>query len=150
MTEDEIQAALAPLPERIQVAYLAGCVGHVHPACGTNGTSDSTEVARVSDELDASLDEDSGTALVHVASAAELVTKSLAGPNGVVVQVLNNIEAAIDVVDPEADQGIAEERQWQEEALRIVQATSEPALRRDLFAGISADVPDWQQRMENG
>lgn len=163
MTEEEIQAALAQLTNRLQIGYMAGCVDHAYPACGLNrtvssaldvawkyattGESDAAQAARVSEELDRSLDEDSDTVLVHVASAAELVMKNLESPNKVVVQVLNNIEAAIEVVDPQPGQGTAEERQWQEEALRTIQGADESSLRRDVFAGISTEVMGWQQRM---
>jgi hypothetical protein len=165
MTEEEIQAALALLPKRLQVGYLAGCVEHAYPACvansivssalelawrhATTGAADGAEVAHVSAELNRTLDDDSDTALVHVASAAELVVKALTGPNNVVVQVLNNIEAAIDVVDPQSDLGIAEERRWQEKALTTIQGMNESSLTRDVLGGGPTDVMGWQLRMNS-
>ena len=165
MTEQEIQTALSPLAGRLQVAFLAGSVEHVYPACAANdvvahaiqlawtyaltGNADDAGVAQVSAQLDGFVDEDTSTVLVHVASAAELVAKALRTPNRVVLQVLNNIEAAISVVDPEPDQGMVEERKWQERALAIIQQADEHALTRDAFGGISGKKPGWLERLES-
>ncbi len=162
MTEEEIQKELQKLPNRLQVAFLAGCIEHINYSCtdykivepaieiswsyAINNTYDKKALAAIISTYDDEIDEDSNTELIHIAAAAELLATSLETPNNVVIQVFNNIERIIDVLDPEPDLGIIEERQWQVSALKIVSNLDETSLTRDLFAEISSKKMEWMFR----
>ena len=163
MTEEEIKAALAERSPRTQVAFLVGCVEHVSLACWDDdgivaraielawsfvegGAVDAVALESLRTDLDDAVDEDSATELVHLAAAAELVATSTEAPSLVAGQVLNNLEAVIDVVDPEAERGIVEEQTWQERALAIARGADDSVLARDLFTSICRHPPDWLGR----
>ena len=168
MNAKEFQSALAQFSNRKQIAFLTGCVEHVSPICNilgqdqavnraidlawnyvVDGVIDSNDVTAIISTMNRVLTDDSPTALVYIAAAAELIIKSIEAPNDVVIQVLNNIEGAIDVIDEEAEAGTVEERQWQEQALEIISQLGDRSLTRDIFAELSVDKTKWLDRVEN-
>lgn len=163
MTEDELQKKLSLLPNKFQVAFLIGCVEHVYPICegneivrrfielswqyAINNIYNESEIEAITNVMDKNIDEDTDSEILYVSAAAELVVKTLFSPNEKVVQILNNIEAAISVVDPEPEIGIVEERQWQEKALKTIGTTN--VITRDVFTQIFREKMNWIARFEN-
>lgn len=164
MTEQEMHDALRRLSKTLRVAFLVGCVEHVREKCThsdladraielawesvVGGTLDEARVRELTTELDKGIDEDSPTELIHLMSAIELILLIDQSTPQAIAQILNNLEAVVDTLDPDSEQGVVEERQWQIGALDFICAQDESSVKRDIFDTLQGKSMRWHQRLE--
>jgi hypothetical protein len=169
---DKLEGELTQLPPRTRVAFAAGCAQRVLPvykytvpgdvifrgpslavntawSFAEGEEIDDNRLKQVRAELERAFPEpDLGGGANHFAcSSAAYAADAIEDKTARSARLAaGRARDAIDQIDEE--DGVEEEKRWQDQALQVVKSWGDKPIRRDMFDALTREKPGWLRRME--